>query len=102
MTDTAIPPIIAAGEEVKGRSLWVDAWRRLRRNRAAVASIVILALVAFASVVAPLLSPFSYDDVFWDSVNVPPDFASGHYFGTDDNGYHPVALFNRGEPQIVL
>jgi oligopeptide transport system permease protein len=86
MTDTAIPPVAAAVEEVKGRSLWVDAWQRLLRNRAAVVSVVVLTLIALASVIAPLLSPFSYDDVFWDSINVPPDFASGHYFGTDDNG----------------
>ena len=35
---------------------------------------------------APCLSPFAYDDVSWDSISIPPDFASGHYFGTDDNG----------------
>ena len=29
MTDAALPPILAPAEEIKGRSLWVDAWRRL-------------------------------------------------------------------------
>ena len=86
MTDAALPPIVAKIEEVKGRSLWVDAWRRLLRNRAAVVSIVVLIVVAIACVVAPMLSPIAYDDVSWDSVSTPPDFASGHYFGTDDNG----------------
>ena len=37
-----------AVEEVKGRSLWVDARRRLLRNRAAMAGIVILALIALS------------------------------------------------------
>ena len=86
MTDAAFPPVISPAEEFKGRSLWVDAWRRLLHNRAAVVSVVLLAIVAFASVFAPLFSPFAYDDVSWDAVSAPPNFASGHYFGTDDNG----------------
>jgi oligopeptide transport system permease protein len=86
MTDTAIRPAVSPAEEFKGRSLWSDAWRRLRRNRAAVASLIILALIAIACVVTPMVSPIAIDDVFWDSVSSPPDFASGHYFGTDDNG----------------
>jgi oligopeptide transport system permease protein len=86
MADTILPPILATSEEIKGRSLWVDAWRRLKRNRAAVVSIVVLAIIAAACVIAPMLSPIAYDDVFWDSVSSPPDFAAGHYFGTDDNG----------------
>jgi oligopeptide transport system permease protein len=86
MTDVTLPPIVAPSEEFKGRSLWVDAWQRLLRNRAAVVSIVILVIVAVACVVAPMVSPIAFDDVFWDFVSTPPDFASGHYFGTDDNG----------------
>ena len=36
------------GEEpVTGRSLWMDAWRTLRRNRAAVVSAVIIALIIY-------------------------------------------------------
>src|SRR5512135_3572050 len=86
MTDTTLPPAIAPAEEIKGRSLWVDAWRRLLRNRAAVVSIVVLIFIAAACVITPMVSQIAYDDVFWDSVSSPPDFASGHYFGTDDNG----------------
>jgi hypothetical protein len=37
------PPSMERDRDVKGRSLWDDARRRLMRNRAAVASIVILA-----------------------------------------------------------
>ncbi len=82
MSATAVAP----AEEFKGRSLWSDAWRRLLHNRAAVASIGLLAVITLAAVLAPALSPYSYDDVSWDFINAPPDFASGHYFGTDDNG----------------
>src|SRR5271154_2926074 len=86
MADAAQSIAVPPSEEFKGRSLWTDAWRRLLRNRAAVVSAVLLALIALAAVLVPLLSPIAYDDVFWDSINTPPDFASGHYFGTDDNG----------------
>jgi len=86
MSVTAIPPVTAPSEEIKGRSLWSDAWRRLLHNKAAVVSIVLLAIIALASIFAPFFSPYTYDDVSWDFVSAPPDFASGHYFGTDDNG----------------
>ena len=86
MTVTAFPPTISPAEEIKGRSLWSDAWRRLLHNKAAVVSIVLLLIITLASIFGPLFSDFAYDDVSWDSISIPPDFASGHYFGTDDNG----------------
>ncbi len=43
-------------QAVKGRSLLADARRRLFRNKAAVAGMVILALIALTAVFAPLLS----------------------------------------------
>jgi oligopeptide transport system permease protein len=86
MTVTAFPPSVSPVEEIQGRSLWSDAWRRLLHNKAAVVSIVLLLLIALASILGPLFSPFAYDDVSWDSISIAPDFASGHYFGTDDNG----------------
>ena len=60
---------------VKGRSLWGDAWLRLRANRAAVASVVILTLVALACIVGPWLSPHGYDQVYRDYVKVPASLA---------------------------
>ena len=71
---------------IRGRSLWSDAWRRLRRNTAATTSIVVLALIAIACVVGPWLLPHPFDEVYWDSISAPPDFANGFYFGTDENG----------------
>jgi oligopeptide transport system permease protein len=85
---------LKAVEEVKGRSLWVDARRRLFKNRAAVAGIIILALVAALALLAPLLSPFAYDDVNYDIIACAPSWwpaeaachAPGHIFGTDSVG----------------
>ncbi len=46
--------------EVEGRSLWQDARRRFMHNRAAVASLVVLVLIArTALTLAPMLSQSS-------------------------------------------
>jgi oligopeptide transport system permease protein len=72
----------------RGGGLWGDAWRRLRRNRAAVASLVVLGLLVIASLAAPALSRFALDEVDWSLATLasPPSFANGHWFGTDSNG----------------
>lgn len=72
--------------EVRGRSLWQDAFRRLIRNRAAVVSMVILVLIAGLAILAPYVSPHALDEVYWDRIQVGPDFANAHWFGTDSNG----------------
>ena len=56
---------------VKGRSLWGDAWLRLKANRAAMASLLILALITLACIVGPWLSPHGFDQVYRDYVKVP-------------------------------
>lgn len=82
--------LAAAGEiatEVEGRSLWQDAWRRLAANRAAMASLMILAVIALLCVFLPYALPWAFDEIDWDHVEaMPPDFALGHYLGTDSVG----------------
>ncbi len=73
-------------EEIAGRSLWQDALARLKRNRAAVASIFVLGFIALLAIFAPYLSPHPFDEVYWDAIRAPPDFANAHWFGTDANG----------------
>jgi oligopeptide transport system permease protein len=70
------------------RGLWGDAWRRLQRNRAAVVSLAVLALLVVASFIGPTLSRFALDEVDWSlaALASPPSFANGHWFGTDGNG----------------
>lgn len=57
-----------------GRSLWQDAWLRLRRNRAAVASALVLLLLALAGIIGPSLVPHRYDQIFPQYVRVPASF----------------------------
>jgi len=85
---------LKSSEDVKGRSLWMDARRRLFHNRAALASMIILGLIAVLAVLAPLLSPYSYDEVNYDIIACAPGWwpapaactAPGHLFGTDAVG----------------
>ncbi|MDF2767117.1 MAG: ABC-type dipeptide/oligopeptide/nickel transport system, permease component [Rhodospirillales bacterium] len=86
MTTATLPerPFSAPEEAIKGRSLWADAWRRLLRNRAAVASAILLALISLACFAAPWISPYPIDDIDWENISTPP--STTHWFGTDENG----------------
>lgn len=76
-----------ATQDVQGRSLWQDALRRLLANRAALASLIILVLIAFACFVVPQFLPWTYEQIDWDRMEAtPPSIASGHYLGTDTLG----------------
>ncbi|MDH2924115.1 oligopeptide transport system permease protein [Nicoletella semolina] len=71
---------------LEGRSLWQDARRRFFRNKAAVASLIILFFVVLFVIFAPMLMPFTYDNTDWNMMSAAPDFESGHYLGTDASG----------------
>ncbi len=66
--------LMAKAKDVQGRSLWVDAWHRLLRNRAAVVSIVILAVIALMAVFAPLLSQYGYRDTDYGAISCAPNW----------------------------
>jgi oligopeptide transport system permease protein len=68
MSEAAVLPMV---EEVAGRSLWADARTRLTGNRAAVASMAVLALIALACLFGPLATGHPYDHVYQDYVRVP-------------------------------
>jgi oligopeptide transport system permease protein len=57
----------AAGEVVlpqrKVRGLWSDAWRRLRKNKLAVAGLIVIGILSIIAILAPLLAPYGYRDV---------------------------------------
>src|SRR5262249_9361704 len=80
---TVIIPAPPSDLEIEGGSLWRDARIRLFRNRAAVASMIILAIIALLAILAPYLSPHAYDQIYYARIRKPPDFAHYHWFGTD-------------------
>jgi len=81
-------------EDVKGRSLWVDARRRLTRNRAAMTGIIILSAIALLAIFAPLVSPYGFNEQNYDIIACAPSWwpaeasctVPGHVFGTDSIG----------------
>ena len=77
---------IELSKTIKGRSLWVDARRRLFLNKAAVISLITLAIIATVSIFGPFFLQYNFSDTDWGSIYQPPSFKTGHYFGTDGNG----------------
>jgi oligopeptide transport system permease protein len=65
----------------RGRSLWGDAWRRLKKNRAAVVSGVILLITIAACLLVPELSHWRYDQADLKFGPHPPSWL--HWMGTD-------------------
>lgn len=67
----SVQPDTVPAMPVAGRSLAQDAWIRLRRNRAAVASMILLALLALIGAFGPMVWPHAYDRVYPQFVRVP-------------------------------
>jgi oligopeptide transport system permease protein len=82
--------------DIKGRSLWSDARRRLINNRAALVSLIVLTIIALMAVFVPFVWPYGYADIDYAHISCAPDWwpdrdvpclAGGHHiFGMDDSG----------------
>jgi oligopeptide transport system permease protein len=70
MSDTTFPA--ASGS----RSLWRDALERLRGNRAAMASLILLCAITLSCLFGPHLTGHSFDRVYPDYVKVPASFTA--------------------------
>jgi peptide/nickel transport system permease protein len=67
----------------------MEAWRRLRRHKLAVASIVVLLLMIVGVVLGPLFWPVPINDIDFGAMLQGPSLA--HPFGTDDLGQDVLA-----------
>lgn len=63
---------------------WKDAWRRLKKNRLAMAGLTILVIIALLAIFAPVFSHFTYDGQNLKLRNNGP--TGENWFGTDDFG----------------
>ena len=65
----------------KGTSLTQDAFRRLRKNKMAMAGLSILVCMIVVALLTPLIAPYEYDAQNLDLGASPPSVA--HWLGTD-------------------
>jgi oligopeptide transport system permease protein len=66
------------------QNYWQDAWRRLKKNRLAMAGLIILLALILLALIAPLVSHFDYQTQDLKIKNQAPNDI--HWFGTDDFG----------------
>src|SRR5215208_4701044 len=64
---------------------WGDAWRRLKRNRIAIAAGCVIFLVLFLAIVGPWLTPYTSVGQMLSRQYKTPSL-SGYWFGTDEFG----------------
>ncbi|EFF2235319.1 ABC transporter permease, partial [Escherichia coli] len=79
LPDNALPPDgphatspDATETAVTGRSLFGDAWLRLKANKAAMVSLFYLIAMALVCIAGPWFSPHSFNTIYPDYVRTPP------------------------------
>ena len=81
---TALEPVVQEAPE-RASGLWADAWRRLRRNHAAVVAAVILLVLSALAIFAPWI-PGLQDPTAQNLALGATAPSSAHWFGTDELG----------------
>ena len=75
-----------AEKEPKGRSLWADGWRRLRKNRLAMLGLFIIVFMTVLAIFAPYIAPYDpIEQLIWTKGRAAKLAAPNkeHWFGTD-------------------
>ncbi|HCL79923.1 MAG TPA: ABC transporter permease [Synergistaceae bacterium] len=86
MSEKTVPASSGSGGALreKRRSPWWEVWRRLRRNKAAVAGMTVVILLLFVAVFAPLIAPYDPNQTNIKIRLQPP--SAEHLMGTDNFG----------------
>ena len=95
--------VASAPTAVKGNSLWSDAWRRLKKNRFAVAGGILLLLVILICFIGPMFLAMGGIDAESTNpaiANQPP--SGKHLFGTDELGRSYLARVLVGGQMSLL
>ncbi|KXB63831.1 ABC transporter permease [Olsenella sp. DNF00959] len=83
-----------SGGEVKRIGYLSLIGRRFVRQRSAMVGLVILVLLVLMAIFGPHVTPFTYTDPDFTSLNVPPN--ATHWFGTDGGGFDLFACVVHG------
>ena len=68
----------------RSSGLWIDAWRRLRRNRAAIVAAAVLAFMIAVAATTHWIAPYDRDAQSLQEQYQPPSWK--HWMGTDLKG----------------
>ncbi|MEV6693208.1 ABC transporter permease [Micromonospora sp. NPDC051196] len=100
---------LAAREEERGVSLWQDAFRRLRRNPAAIVGAVILTIFVLVAVFGPFFVPYGPTDTMGIREGVVkvgqgliPGPSAEHWLGYDHQGRDVFSRMVVGARQTLL
>ncbi len=77
-------PLRQAADQVKQRSLWLDAWDSAIRNPFALGGAIIIVVFVLAAIFGPLISPYGVNEQNLLNVEQPPSWQ--HWLGTDELG----------------
>ena len=82
-------------EDTKIESINYKIWKKFIRNRLALAGLIILSIMFFIAVFAPLISPYDPNKIDKDISGIPLAPGITHLFGTDNYGrdYFSRALY---------
>ncbi|MCI7812399.1 MAG: ABC transporter permease [Lachnospiraceae bacterium] len=74
------------GEKIvrKNTSYWKDVWRNFKKNKAAMVSLVLMAVMVLFVLIGPEISGYNYYSNDYSAVNQGP--STEHWFGTDNLG----------------
>lgn len=87
-------PVAKINEYAQGESLWMDAWKRLRRNRAAIFGLVVIIFWIVVSVFAPYIAPKDYQTQVLADNNAAPRWVIDMFpamTARDEGGYVTVS-----------
>lgn len=75
--------MMKASNPNKKKSMIVDVWRRLKKNKGAVISLFVIIAIIIVAVFAPFIAPYSYDETGTKGFDKP---SAEHLLGTDKLG----------------
>ena len=99
----------ATHDDERGVSLWTEAWRRLRRNPAAMIGAAILGLFVLVAVIGPFFVPYGPTDTIGireglvkSGQGIIPGPSADHWFGFDHQGRDEFSRLVVGARQTLL
>lgn len=100
----SLAEIEATRLEVAGGGLWNEGWRRLRRNKAALAGFAVIGLFVFVALFAPLLAPYDPRDTDLSLIRdgCCPGPSADHPLGVDQLGRDELSRILYGARYSLL